>query len=218
MARYTRPVINFNADDVWAAAVAAQRINGVYHKTVPVDALTGAPIEGIRNNRQIVNSLLADPTIISQEDRDEGEKVRTYYKGLTFKILQGVMLNEFDNNAMTIANRDLIQSVYDVAVITSLPSCYQRAKERDDANAKLRDATGGYLSTVGSKVTIDMKVIKSNYSANYNTYFVSGLTTENQAVFFCYKNSMALGKIVKVSGNVKAHRDNSTQLNRVKVI
>jgi len=218
MARINLPVVKFNANDVWAAAVAAQRINGVYHKYVPTDPLTGAPIEGVRTNRQIVNSLLANPDTISQEDRIEGEKIRTYYKGLTFKILQGVVLNDFDNNAMTIANRDLIQSVYDVALITSLPSCYKRAKERDDANAQLRDATGGLISTVGNKVAIDMKVVKSNYSAKYNTYFVSGLTNDNQAVFFCFKNNIAPGTSVKVAGNVKAHRDNATQLNRVKII
>lgn len=218
MSRLNRPVIKYNADDVWAAAAAAQRINGVYHKTVPTDPLTNAPIEGVRTNRQIITSLLANPDSISQEDHDEGEKIRTYYKGLTFKILQGIHLNDFDNNAMTIANRDLIQSMYDVAVITSLPSCYYRAKARDDADAQLRDATGGYISTVGSKVTVDMKVVKSNYSAKYNTYFVSGLTDKNQAVFFCYKNNMPLNRVVNLTGNVKMHRDNITQLNRVKII
>lgn len=34
MARYQRPVLNLQADDVWAAACAAQRINGSYVKNL----------------------------------------------------------------------------------------------------------------------------------------------------------------------------------------
>ena len=32
MAQYKKPVLNFNADDVWSAACQAQRINGSYVK------------------------------------------------------------------------------------------------------------------------------------------------------------------------------------------
>ena len=217
MARYQRPVVNFNANDVWGAASAAQRINGSYLKTIPVDE-NYQPVEGVQTNRQIIDTFLANPDLITEADRAEGENIRTYYKGLTFKILQGIKLNDFDNTAMTIANRDVIESNYDVAVIASLPSCYIRAKARDDANARVRDADGGFISRPGNKVTLDIEVVKCIYSRNYNTYFVTGITDKNQAVFFSYKDGLNAGKRVKVAGTVKAHRDDSTQLNRVKVI
>lgn len=217
MARYQRPVLNFNANDVWGAAAAAQRINGSYLKTIPVDE-NYQPVEGVQTNRQIIDTLLAHPDLISEIDRNAGEDVRTYYKGLTFKILQGIKLSDFDNTAMTIANRDVIESMYDVAVIASLPSCYLRAKVRDDANARVRDADGGYISTPGNKVTLDIEVVKCIFSRNYNTYFVTGITDNNQAVFFSFKEGLNAGKRVKITGTVKAHRDDSTQLNRVKVI
>lgn len=217
MARYQRPVLNFNASDVWGASAAAQRINNAYLKSIPVDE-NYQPVEGVQTNRQIIDTFLANPDLISQADREEGETIRTYYKGLTFKILQGIKLNDFDNTAMTISNRDTIDSMYDVAVIASLPSCYIRAKARDDANARVRDADGGFISSLGNKVTLDIEVVKCIYSRNYNTYFVTGITDKNQAVFFSYKDGMNAGKRVKVAGTVKAHRDDSTQLNRVKVI
>lgn len=217
MARYTRPAVKFNASDVWAAAAAAQRINGAYLKTIPVDE-NYQPIEGGSTNRQIIDNFLANTDLISEVDRMTGDDIRMYYKGLTFKILQGIKLNDFDNTAMTIANRDSIESMYDVAVIASLPSCYLRAKARDDANARVRDADGGYISSPGNKVTLDIEVVKCIYSRNYNTYFVTGLTDNNQAVFFSYKNGIDNGKRIKITGTVKAHRDDSTQLNRVKVI
>lgn len=215
MARYQRPVLNFNANDVWAAAAAAQRINGAYIKVAPADENSEYITE---TNRAIINNFLSDPSLINEIDRAEGENIRTYYKGLTFKILQGIKLNDFDNTAMTIANRDVIESMYDVAVIASLPSCYLRAKARDDANSRVRDADGGFISSPGNKVTLELEVVKCIYSHNYNTYFVTGITDNNQAVFFSFKEGLNAGKRIKVAGTVKAHRDDSTQLNRVKVI
>lgn len=211
MARYQRPILNLQADDVWSAACAAQRINGSYVKFVPDDQ------QG-QTNRQIVDNFLASTDLITEADREQGKLVRTFYKAFTFKILQGKKLSDFDNTAMLIANRDVIESNYDVAVIASLPSCYLRAKARDDADARVRDADGGYVSGPGNKVSLDIEVVKCIFSRNFNTYFVTGITDKNQAVFFSYKNGMNVGQRVKIAGNVKAHRDDSTQLNRVKVI
>jgi hypothetical protein len=211
MARYQRPVLNFNASDVWAAACAAQRINGAYVKVVEEGKNT-------QTNRQIVDNLLTDPTLITEADREQAELVQTYYKGLTFKILQGVKLNEFDNNAMVIANRDTVSSNYELATIVCLPSCYERATKRDEVNRKLRDADGGFIGKVGDKIQTTVEVVRSNFSQQWNVFFVSGLTDKNQPVFFSYSQSIDAGKVINIRGTVKAHRDNATQLNRVKVI
>ena len=211
MARYQRPVLNLQATDVWGAACAAQRINGAYRKVIE---------EGVNTetNRQIVDRFLADTSLITQADRDQGETVRKYYKGLTFKILQGKKLSDFDNTAMVIANRDVIESNYDIAVIASLPSCHERAVKRDNINRKLENARGGFIGRVGDKVKINVEVVRSTFSQQWNVYFVSGVTTDDQAVFFAHKQPIDIGKLIIAQGTVKAHRENITQLNRVKVI
>lgn len=211
MAKYQAPVINLQATDVWAAACAAQRINGAYLKGVEEGRNT-------ETNRQIMTNLLANTDLITDSDREQGELVRSYYKGMTFKILQGKKLSDFDNTAMVIGNRDVITSSYDVAVIASLPSCYERAVKRDDANRKLEYANGGYVGSIGEKVTKTIEVVRSIYSQQWNVYFVSGITDEDQALFFSYKTPIDQGKRVTIQGTVKAYRENSTQLNRVKVI
>jgi hypothetical protein len=211
MARYQRPVINFQATDVWAAACAAQRINGAYLKIVEEGKNT-------ETNREIMDNFIANTDLITEADREQGELVRTYYKGLTFKILQGKKLNDFDNTAMVIANRDVIESTYDVAVIASLPSCYERAVKRDTINRKLETASGGLVGRVGQKVKVNVEVVRSNYSQQYGVYFVSGVTTDDQAVFFSYRNGIDAGKLIIAEGTVKRHGENITQLNRVKVI
>lgn len=134
MARYQRPVLNFNADDVWSAACAAQRINGDYVKLVTSYATNEEILPNSlqtpakQDNRMIMDRLLADQTEITQQDRDQAQVIRAYFKGFTFKILQGKKLSDFDNTAMAIANRDVIQNTYDIAVIASLPLLFAWCK------------------------------------------------------------------------------------------
>ena len=224
MARYQRPVLNFNADDVWAAACAAQRINGDYVKMVTSYATNEEILPNSlqtpakQTNRMIMDRLLVDQLEITQADREQAQAVRGYYKGLTFKILQGKRLSDFDNTAMVIANRNVIENTYDVAVIASLPSCYERNVKRDNQNRKLEHATGGFIGRLGEKVKVNVEVVRSTFSQQYNTYFISGVTNDDQAVFFSYKQAIDSGKLIIAQGTVKRHGENITQLNRVKVI
>jgi hypothetical protein len=170
------------------------------------------------SNRMIVEQLLSDQSGITDEDRDQGKKVRAFYQALTFKILQGTHLTDFDNTAMLIANRNVITSTYDIAVIASLPSCYERGVERQTAEQRVNFATGGFVGKVNDKVKLEIEVIKCTYSHSYNVFFVTGITTDDQPVFFSYKNKVPAGDTMNIYGTVKAHRDNTTQLNRVKVL
>ncbi len=211
MVRYQRPIINFKADDVWSAACAAQRINGAYLKMIEEG-------KNVETNRQIVDRFVADTSNITAADREQGEAVRKYYKGLTFKILKGIKLSDFDNTAMTIANRDTIESNYDVAVIASLPSCYLRGVQRDSINNRIDRANGGFISFPGNKVKLSIEVLKANYSQQWGVYLNTGITPEDEVVFFSFKRDLPIGEVITIEGTVKAHRDNSTQLNRVKVV
>ena len=227
MARYQRPVLNLDANTVWSAACAAQRINGEYVKMVtsyatndeilPNSLEQAASAETKRTNRQIIDQILADTSMITDDDRVQAEAVRKYYKGFTFKILQGKMLSEFDNNAMVIANRDVIEATYDVAVIASLPASYERAVKRDTLNRKIENVSGGFVGRVGDKVKLNVEVVRSVFSQQWNVFFITGITSDDQAVFFSYREAIPTGKTIVAQGTVKAHRDNSTQLNRVKV-
>ena len=213
MARYVKPVLNLNADDVWAAACAAQRTNGAYINAYQLVE------NGQRPNREIMTQALENTSLITDADREEGKVVRQHFKGLTFKILQGIKINDFENTAMLIANRDVITDSYDLAVIASLPGCYARDKKRNEINKRVRFASGGFIGRVGDKVTRnDVEVLRCLYSQQWNTYFLTCLTTDDEAIFFSYKKEVVAGTKLNIQGTVKAHREDSTQLNRVKVI
>jgi hypothetical protein len=215
--RTKRVVVNYNADEVWGAAVAAQRINGKYVKLSMISE--SDPAVNQQSNRQIVQNLLADPRLITTEDFEQGKKVRTFFQAYTFKILQGKALSEFNNTAMLISNRDVITSTYDVAVICSLPSSYERGVKQQTVDQRINFAQGGHVGTIGDKVNLNIEIVKRIWSEKWMTSFVTGITPEDQVVFFAFKHELEIGKTISIQGTVKGQREpNTTQLNRVKVI
>lgn len=209
---YKKPVpLNLAADDVWAAACQAQRLNQGYIK-VSEDAPAG------QTNRNLVMQYIMDPSKITDEDREQGKQVRKFFQAYTFKILKGIKLSEFDNTAMLLANRDTIDTNYDLAVITSLPATYERGIKRQTVDQRIAFAKGGYISIVGNKVSPTIEVLKSFYSQNWNTNYITGITSDDQVLFFAFKQPLEVGKMYDLYGTVKVHRDNVTQLNRVKVL
>lgn len=212
MSRYQKPVpLNLNADDVWAAACMAQRLNQGYIK-VSEDAPSR------QTNRSLVAQYFAGAYQATNEDRAQGKLVRKFYQAYTFKILKGIKLSDFDNTAMLLANRDTIDTGFDIAVITSLPSGYVRGMKRQTVDQRIAFAKGGLIGRVGDKVSPSIEVLKSVFSQTWNTHYVTGITSDDQVLFFAYKQQLEVGKMYDLYGTVKAHRDNTTQLNRVKVI
>lgn len=210
--RTSKPIITFNADDVWAAACAAQRVNGEYIKCT----LAGTKLE---TNREIFDRLLGNPAeFIKDEDREMGQKVRAYYQAFTFKILKGQALSDFDNNAMLIANRDTLGSNFELATIVCLPANYERSTKRDNVNQRIAFASGKLLGNIGDKMVVDnVEVVRSVFSQKWNTHYITCITPEDSVVFFAFKQALDVGSRVSIGGTVKAHRDGQTQLNRVKV-
>jgi len=206
-----QPTFSYVADEVWAAACMAQRINGSYVKSGDMNT---------QSNRQIIDELLKDYNRITDEYREQGKKVRQYYQAFTFKILKGIKLSDFDNNAMLISNRDVINTNFDVAVIASLPSSYERGMKRVNVDQRIKFATGGYISAPSNRVTLTIEILKMNYSQKWNTNYFTGITGDDQVVFFAYNGTgkLDIGDTYTIEGTVKAHRDNITQLNRVKFV
>lgn len=217
MAKYQKLVLNHNADDVWAAACQAQSINGSYVKLSMISE--SDPSLTKLSNRMIAEKLLTETFNITDEAREQGKKVRAFFQAYTFKILQGKALSEFNNTAMLISNRDVITSTYDVAVICSLPSSYERGVKQQTVDQRINFAQGGHVGTIGDKVNLTIEVVKRIWSEKWMTSFVTGITTEDQVVFFAFKHELEIGKTISIQGTVKGQREpNTTQLNRVKVI
>lgn len=217
MAKYSKPAAPiYPTDTIFAAACYADRVNaGEYIKYAAQVDSTGTMSV---TNRELMARALEDQSVITQADRDAGEAVRKYYHTLTFKVLRGQRLSEFDNTAMLLANKEQSQGSYDIAIAASLPSCQRRAATRDQADAKVNFAQGGLIGKVGDKVSAKVEIVKCVFSQQWNVFFLTGLTDKDQPVFFAFKKQVAPGTQMNIQGTVKAHRDNSTQLNRVRAV
>jgi hypothetical protein len=75
----------------------------------------------------------------------------------------------------------------------------------------------GLIGEPGDKVELAIEVVRNNYSAKYNTWFVSAVTTDNHALFFAYREEIRPESTLNIRGTVKRHTDSATQLNRVKL-
>jgi hypothetical protein len=203
--------VELSTDDVFAAACMAQRINGSYVKV-------SGPDPDQKTNRQLAEEALRDQTLITDEDRAQGELVRKYYKGLTFKVIEGKIMSDFAKNALEIASNDVVTSTYQLAVVVSLPQSYEKASKRDDVDRRIRFAQGGFVGNIADKVTLNIEIVKQLWSNNYNTWYLTGITTEDQVVFFAHKTQYDIGTMLTIQGVVKGQRETSTQLSRVKVL
>lgn len=223
--RYTRPVsVQYPVAMVWAAACAAQRINGAYLKEDQYrwDDASNGSIKIKDRNRTVMMNFLAVPGTITDEDYTAGEQARTYLQNdLTLRALKG-KLTDFDQSISKVVavqeKFDTINHKLELAVVACLPQSHQSALKRLATTDRMSAAQGGFIGNVGDKVSTNIEVISANYSKMYNIYWIKGITENDQPVFFSFKESFDAGTGLTIRGTVKAHKDNLTQLNRVKVV
>ena len=213
-----------SVSDVWAAACAAQRVNGGYYKESHFEWNEATQANQLvkRRNRDVMIEFLQNPHQLLVEDVEAGEQVRDFMqKDLTFRALKG-QFTDFDQSVSkclavterfyTVSNR------YELAVIAALPNSARRSQERQDAQQRIQFAQGGLIGSVGDKITANVEVISASYSQPYNIFWIRAITDQDQPVTFSNKQKFDVGTSITIQGKVKAHRDNLTQLNYVKVL
>ena len=209
--------------DVWAAACAAQRINGEYLKDsrTPIDE-QGKVLSTTPRNRDVMLQFLHHPECLLPEDISAGAECQNFLRNdLTFRALKG-QLNDFDqatSKVLAVADRFFPQKhKYELAVIACLPQSHLRSVARQEQQARIKMARGGTVGAVGNKVGMTVEIVSASYSQNYNIYWITAVNDADQPVFFSYKVALRAGDRHTITGTVKGHRDGKTQLNRVKIV
>ena len=219
MARYTRPV--YNTVDVFAAACAAQRINGEYLKqddvTVYDDGHEYSHKVNRVANKTLTHQFLKGDFDITDGDREMAEKVMTYCRGLTFKLLTNKRLSDFEATMLTIVEKEKTDSNYDIAVVASLPASYERSIARAEQNIRLRENAGCIQAPEGAKVELNVEVVRCNYSNEWGVFYVTAIADAG-VVYFARNTSIELGSKIRIKGKVKRHKEDRTQLSHVKVL
>jgi hypothetical protein len=213
VSKKTRDSIDaIDADLVWSAACAAYRINGGYFKEPET---VGDQV--IRHtNRAVVRQALDNPSLINAADRDMAHNCRQHLAtSVTMQALRSE-LGEWARITARVCGLDTVDSMYDFSVITAMPHSYVKQLKKESVDARLARCDG-LIGKPGDKVELAIEVVRNNYSAKYNTWFVSAVTRDDQAVYFAYREEIPPETLATIRGTVIRHTDRSTQLNRVKL-
>jgi hypothetical protein len=214
----------YSVSDVWGAACYAQRMNGAYIKQdeweLPSESATAVQLRR-KSNRNIMMEALENPFMITDADRSAGEQCLKFISNdMTFRALQN-RLTDFDRGVMKIvavADRFFPQAhKFELATVACLPNSYQRALKRIEEQDRINQ-TAGYIGVVGDKITVTVDIVRCVFSQKWNTYYATGITSNNETVFFSIREPLNTGTLLSVQGTVKSHRDGQTQLNRVRVL
>jgi hypothetical protein len=213
VSKKTRDSIDaIDADLVWSAACTAYRINGGYFKE---PEMIGDQV--IRpTNRAVVRQALDNPSLITDADRDMARDCRRHLAAsVTLQALR-TELGEWARITARVCDLAKITSMYDFSVITAMPHSYVKQLKKESVDARLARCDG-LIGKPGNKVDLSVEIVRNNYSAKFNTWFVSAVTRDNRAVYFAYREEIRPETLATIRGTVKRHTDRSTQLNRVKL-
>jgi len=216
MAKRQRPTLNYTADQVWAAACAAYRINRGYLKQAEVTA-DGKIVRP--TNRELVRLYLADDKgqFVTATDKKQGTKCRQdLLKQATMSALRN-RASEWDLLTAEMASLGTITTDYQVSVITAMPKSHAQNLTRESVDTRLAYCDNIPVGRVDERVEVIGEVVRSNYSSQYNTHYVTVITDVNCQVFFAYRERIEPGSNIRICGRVKRHADRATQLSRVKI-
>lgn len=207
------------AENVWAAAAAATRINGGYFKDARWDENNEATMPA---NKVMVNDMLAKSEGWTDADMAAGRAAREYWQqGGIIKIMSGTA-NDFETTAINLAQKDTIDSFYDIAVISSLIAAAERGAKRDELNQIKNTTNSQHKGTVGEALFLDnAEILVSRYVDSVGKHRNEARHEGN--LYAWWGRSHKLGDWVNVKGKVKAHivdRDTNakvTQLHYTKV-
>jgi hypothetical protein len=222
----TNPVlqVGYSVDDVWAAVVLADRINGGYVKETEYHLDLGTGVQSVSReaNRTIVLYTLQNhPELITDELRTEGQSLRNQLaQDLTLRTLKGKTTG-FDGSiqqCLTVTDRFYtVSHRFELAVIPSLPNSMRETVRRADVDSLLRGC-GPIPAQPGTRVDLAVRVVKSFYSQNFNVNYITAVTEDSRAVVFTHKERFDFNTELTIRGNVREHSADSTRLNRVKVL
>ncbi len=210
--------MEFTADQVWACAAAAQRINGGYVKIEEWMHNATPPYISKHPNKALVKQWLRENnfTEVTEEDYAAGRKARDHFKGYTLLAIAG-RLNDFQRNAMQIAAKDTFtgRDMYDFAVISCLPSVALRDAAHSDLKREIYESEP-LPGAVGDTIVGDITVIRTRYSQEYNKYRMDARMGDSIVDFWHTKE---LTGELRIKAKIKQQRGNkATQLNYVKII
>lgn len=200
---------NLTLEQVWGAACQALSVNdGTYIKQQDIE-FDPEKYTGKLSNQELIRFYAYNTDKISEQSIKDGMEVRAYLNGMMFKILAEEKIGEYFTKLIKLATDENLQLTNkNIHFIASAPSAVIREQLKDEMNREIKRASGGYIGNEGDKVQLNIKVLRSHYSEQWERHYVTGITTNDQVVSFSTKNKRLIvpNSVVSVKAIVFAHK------------
>lgn len=200
---------NLTLEQVWGAACQALSVNdGTYIKQQDIE-FDPEKYTGKLSNQELIRFYAYNTDKISEQSIKDGMEVRAYLNGMMFKILAEEKIGEYFTKLIKLATDENLQLTNkNIHFIASAPSAVIREQLKDEMNREIKRASGGYIGSEGDKVQLNIKVLRSHYSEQWERHYVTGITTNDQVVSFSTKNKRLIvpNSVVSVKAIVFAHK------------
>ena len=219
---------NLTLEQIWGAACQALSTNdGVYVKQVDIDLDPENLYKGklIQANQELVRFYAYNTDKISEQSIKDGMEIRAYLNGMMFKILAEEKIGDYFTKLVKLATEENLQLTNkNIAYISSAPNAVIREQLKDEMNKEIKQASGGYIGGENDKVQLNIKILRSHYSEEWERHYVTGSTTNDQVVSFSTKNKRLIvpNSVVNVKAIVFKHykdeytKQETTKLTHVK--
>jgi len=229
----------FPQDEVWAAAVAAQRINGVYVKRVNHLYTRNASFISFDNPKNIVSENDSKPTNVSLiraflnsdksnltlEDFENGQKIREYFCTLISLIFSGEAREYIKMAVAAAALQTISLTGKELPLIASMPEAYQKNMEREKVRSFLSVMQANSVSIPNCSSASPSSFIFTVVDCKFNKKFchtpwainaiVSNKDGSNSLVYFFDFKEWKVGQTYSASAYVKRINEQITQLEYV---
>jgi len=203
--------------DAMTAAVAAQRVNGKYIKRY--DAKEGELSNGVLM-REFLNPEMVNFNHLSQ-DIEIAEQILEYLDSKMIELIAGTLHDYWKNLVLLTEQKQINFSDFKtLALIASVPNSYNNAVGREKAKDELRiiAENSRHIGNIGETIEADLTIKSAVYSANYNKWYHTALTSDQNLVCFPLAEQLNRGDIIAISARIYKHDDNNqTRLHYVRV-
>ena len=212
--------MEYSADQVWAYAVTADRINGGYCKMDEWMTNATPPYIAKKANKLLVKEWLRENYCgeDTEADWETGRRFRAHFNSYTFLALKG-KLSDFQHQALKIAQMDRFtrKNQLEFAIVSCLPDVARRDQTQRQLMDRIRDSEQ-VQGQEGEVVQGDITVIRIRFSREYNKFKIDAQMGDS-FVDFWFGRELAVGDVFRIKGKIKALRGNkTTQLNYVKMV
>jgi hypothetical protein len=221
--------ILYPRQDVFAAAVAAQRINGEYVKRTDSQKFTtriqkpqrtDAYGTKLSNGSMMKVILASDRSDILSEDYERAETIRDYFCSMITLVFEGTAKDFIKTAVDAATSEEISESGNMLMLVSSLPSVYERNIKRNAERehlSKLIESSVPLSNNIGESVKLHVTVVDSIYKERFGSYAVNAIVTgTNQLVFFFDRHEWVKGSKYNLSGRIKSKINKTTQLHYVR--